>query len=164
MRDVPALDATPACKCGAPAHATRDGLCARGHALKGNTRALVVGDRSLQFWQAAEATRREIVEGALADAGASLEDATKALRICADGLAQATLVRDAAFARVMESGGPLSSDGRTGRCLVAWLQASDRVEKYLRLLGLRRVPKPTETLDDYLQRRYGPTADREGER
>lgn len=74
----------------------------------------------------------------LADAGHTPQTATATLRMAAESLSQAVLVRDSAFERLAESGGPLSASGRARRAFTAWLQATDRVERHLRLLGLER--------------------------
>jgi hypothetical protein len=52
-----------------------------------------------------------------------------------------------------EEGGPLSASGRARRCFTVWCAAIDRVERHLRLVGLRTAPKPTQTLHDYLASR-----------
>ena len=44
----------------------------------------------------------------------------------------------AAFARVVENGGPVSLRGRNRAAFRVWLEAGDRAERYLRLLGLDR--------------------------
>src|SRR5262245_9946894 len=89
-----------------------------GRFVPGNRAALVVGARSSAFWQAHDAARREIVAAVVADAGHGMEDAPRALLLAADGIAQATLLRDAAFIRLVESGGPMTSAGRTRRAFV----------------------------------------------
>jgi hypothetical protein len=112
-----------------------------GRFTRGNRSALVVGARSRAFWEVHESARREIVEAVISDAGHDLDDAPKALQIAAEGIAQATLVRDSAFLLVVESGGPMTTSGRTRRSFNAWLAALDRLERHLRLVGLRREPK-----------------------
>jgi hypothetical protein len=123
---------------------------ARGRFAPGNGAALVVGARSLAFWVAADDARREIRDAVIADAGFAVEDAPRALIVAADGLAQAALLRDASFARVVESRGPLTSTGRTRRAFAVWQAAADRAERYMRLVGLRRQPKPAPTLAELL--------------
>ena len=70
--------------------------------------------------------------------------------IAADGLAQAMLVRDSAYLRMVEAGGPLTSSGRTRRAFLVWTAALDRTEKHLRLIGLRREPRPAQTLAEVM--------------
>ncbi|MCX6539599.1 MAG: hypothetical protein NT151_11810 [Acidobacteria bacterium] len=119
-----------------------------GQFLPGNTAAMVVGDRSAQFWRAQDATRREIVGAVIADSGHTPDDAPRALQIAAEGIAQAALVRDAAFDRMVESGGPLTSKDRGRRSLTVWLAASDRLLRHLQVVGLRRVPRSARGIVD----------------
>lgn len=152
--DGPATDTDSlGCRCGAGPHAELPNRCAAGHATKGNGLALVAGHRSAAFWAAEAEERRELQRVLVEDAGHSLDTAPRALLVAADGLAQAVLVRDSAFARVVESGGPLTSAGRTRRAFAVWTQALDRVERHLRLLGLERQEKPTLTLAEHVARK-----------
>jgi hypothetical protein len=140
--------ASPFGEVGAASDRDRSGRFARG-----NKAALVTGERSSQFWHAAEATRRETRDAVVADAGHTPEDAPRALVVVADGLAQAALLRDSAYLRVIESGGPLTSGGRTRRAFVVWTQAADRCERYARLVGVHRVPRPAPSIAEYLASR-----------
>jgi hypothetical protein len=56
------------------------------------------------------------------------------------------LVRDSAFQRVIAMGGPLTAHGRARRCYTVWLQASDRLERALRLACSleRKGPEPVD--------------------
>src|SRR4030095_11584036 len=72
---------------------------ADGRFTPGNRAPLVVGHRSMSFWSAHEEARQALVAAVVSDAGHGLEDAPKALAVAADGLAQAVLLRDSAFAR-----------------------------------------------------------------
>ena len=133
----------PACRCGAGRHQERDDRCAAGHPWRGLPGpALVVGKGSRLFWQAHENERREVRRSVIADAGHTEADAHGALVIAAESIAQATLVRDAAYIRLVEAGGPLAASGRVRRAFIVWSSAVDRLERHLRLVGLRRVPKP----------------------
>jgi hypothetical protein len=118
-----------------------------GRFLPGNRASLLIGAKSARFWNAASEARRELRESVIADAGHSLDDAPKALQIASDGLAQATLVRDSAFARLVESGGPFTVHGRARQVFTAWLSACERVDRSLRLLGLKRTPKEQDVHD-----------------
>jgi len=120
-------------------HTDRD---AGGRFTQGNKAALVVGHRSVAFWASQENLRREIVTGIVSDAGHSIEDAPRTLKAAAHGIAQALLLRDSAFDRLVESGGPLTTKGRARRAFDVWLASSDRLERHLRLVGLRRVARP----------------------
>lgn len=130
------------CRCGAGPHPEIEGRCAAGHVGRSNGLALVVGVNSRVFWAEHDAARHELRTAIIADAGHSAEDAPCALTIAAESIAQATLIRDSAYLRLAESGGPLASSGRVRRAFHAWIQASDRLERGLRLVGLRRMPRP----------------------
>lgn len=145
-----AAPVTAGCKCGAGPHPERPDRCAAGHVLTGNGLAVVAGNRSVAFWTEHERERRALQRAIVEDAGQTLAAAPRALLVAADGLAQAVLVRDSAFARVVESGGPLTSAGRTRRAFNVWTAAADRVERHVRLLGLKREPKPAPTLAETL--------------
>ena len=127
-----------------------------GRFVSGNRAAVVVGARSMAFWQEHEQARREITEAVLTDRGHSESDAPRALALAADGIAQATLIRDAAYGRLVEAGGPLTSSGRVRRAFTVWLNATDRLERHLRLVSLQRLPKPGPSLAEYLAGGAGP--------
>jgi hypothetical protein len=75
----------------------------------------------------------------LADLGTTPVGAPAALVAAADGLAQATLLRDAAFERLAAAGGPVSLHaGRPRAVFKVWCESADRCERYLRLVGLQR--------------------------
>lgn len=134
-----------ACKCGRGAHPTNPDICAAGHTLKGKPGpALNTGQRSAIAQAATEAVRSEISAAVLRDAGYTEQDAPEALRRVADGLAQSVLVRDSAFARVAEAGGPLTSSDRARRAFDVWLRTAQAVERMARTIGLRRVPKSAD--------------------
>src|SRR2546422_296730 len=109
-----------------------------GRFARGNRAAFVTGSRSAQFWTAHGAAIRDIVRDVIEDAGYTTDDAPRALRLAADGAAQAALLRDSAFVRVVESGGPMTASGRTRRAFAVWTTATDRLERHLRLVGLKR--------------------------
>jgi hypothetical protein len=62
--------------------------------------------------------------------------------LAVEAIAQATLISRSAFERIGESGGPLTARGRGRRAFAIWVQALDRLERGLRLVGLERRPKP----------------------
>ena len=136
-----------------PPHPELEDRCTGGHVTTGNRLALVTGARSVAFWREHEEARRELVAAIVTDAGHDLEDAPRSLLLAAHSLAQATLIRDAAYLRLVESGGPVTSSGRTRRVFAVWCSALDRVERHLRLVGLKREPKPAPSLEEYLQQR-----------
>jgi hypothetical protein len=127
--------------------ALRDG---RGRFGQGNVAALVAGEHCAAFWAAQDDARREIVDTIVRDAGHVTADAPEALRLAAESVAQSTLLRDSAYRRLVESGGPMTANGRTRRAFTVWLAAIDRLEKHLRLVGLQRVGRPAPSLQDYL--------------
>jgi hypothetical protein len=141
----------PRCKCGADRHPTRSSLCAKGHPLRGTAGpALVVGQGSLTFWCEHEEARCEIREAVLRDAGHTVADAPRALLIAAESIAQATLIRDSAYTRLAEAGGPLAASGRVRRAFRVWESAVDRVERHVRLVGLRSAPRRVPSLDEVM--------------
>lgn len=137
------------------------GRDAAGRFAAGNSAALVTGASSPAFWANVDGARREIAAAVVSDAGFAEIDAPRALQLAADGLAQAALMRDAAFARVVEAGGPMTTAGRTRRAFVVWQAATDRLERHLRLVGLRRVPRAAQSLDDLLSDKPTTTDDKE---
>lgn len=122
----------------------------RGRFVHNNRAALVVGNRSAAFWRAADAAQHEIVSAIISDAGYSESDAPRALALAATSVAQSALIADSAFDRLVESGGALSSTGRARRSFLVWLSATDRKERNLRLVGLRRVPKAARSFAEFL--------------
>jgi hypothetical protein len=147
-------DADAACRfCGAAPAVGHADRCANGHLLPGNSRALLVGATSVAFWREHAAARREIAAALASDLGHSVDDAPRALLTVLDSIAQAQLVRDAAYVRLVELGGPLSSAGKVRRAFEVWLAAVDRLERHLRLVGLERRAKPVPTLEQLLRER-----------
>lgn len=130
------------CKCGELVDLeTR--RCARGHVSRGNTAALVNGAKSLAYWQGVAEHRLALVGSFVSDAGYTTETAPAALLAVADGLAQALLIRDGAFARLVEEGGAITSTGKARRTLSVWSAAHSAAERHARTLGLTRIPRPT---------------------
>lgn len=136
------------CRCGAGLHPTDEQRCGAGHLLPGNRAALVTGEWSGRFWREVEASRRETRRALLTQRGHTEAEAPPALVLAADGAAQATILRDAAYLRMVESGGPLTESHRARRSFTVWLQCSDRVERLLRLIGLESAPKRVPTVHD----------------
>jgi hypothetical protein len=112
-----------------------------GRFLPGNTAALVTGERSRQFWQAAESARRATRTALLAARGFTERDAPAALAAVADGAAQALLIRDATFSKLMEAGGPTTTHDRRRDVLKVWEAASDRALKHLMAIGLETMER-----------------------
>jgi len=141
------FDTAPVCRCGAGPHPELEGRCSAGHVGRGNGLAVVTGQRSVAFWAAEAGARREIARGVIQDSGHVDGDAPTALGIAAEGIAQAVLVRDSAYRRLVESGGPLTASGRARRAFAVWLAASDRLERHLRLVGLERRARHVDPMD-----------------
>jgi hypothetical protein len=114
---------------------------AAGRFVAGNQAALVTGEHSEAFWNAQEGARRAIEAACLSDKGHTVEDAPKALLFAVESISQAVLIRDAAFRRVVESGGPLTSKDRQRAAFTVWQAAVDRLERHLRLLTLERTAR-----------------------
>ena len=126
-----------------------------GRFVPGNKAALVVGARSVAFWKEHAAARREIRRAVLEDAGYAADaDAPRALHLLADGLAQAALVRDSAFLRMVEAGGPLTGSDRVRRVHGVWLSSLDRVLNAVRALqqsNAWRQTQPEATATDIIR-------------
>jgi hypothetical protein len=118
----------------------------RGRFAFGNRAAVTTGARSQAFWRAHAEARSAFVEAVLADRGFTPADAPRALLAAADGAAQAVLLRDSAFARIAESGGPMTLRGRRRAAFTVWQGACDRAEHFLRLVGLDRRARPVDPL------------------
>lgn len=130
------------------ARADRDATT--GRFLRGNTAALVSGQRSQQFWRAADGERRATRGALLRQCGFSTDvDAPPALVAVIDGAAQAVLIRDACFGRVLDAGGPFTTHDRRRDVLRVWQEAADRALRHLQVIGLE--PRQRDiSLDDYL--------------
>jgi hypothetical protein len=148
--DLPA-PSIPSCRCGAGPSAAHKDRCANGHVLKGNTAAILVGAESVTFWRAEQAARDEITQDILADRGTTPSEAPRAMVLVADTIAQAKILRDSAYKRIVETGGPLASDGRARRAFEVWCAAADRLEKHLRLVGLERKARPAPTIAEFIE-------------
>jgi hypothetical protein len=107
----------------------------------GNRTAVVVGQFSERFW-AAEADARQAIRAAVVSAKGHTEcDAPPMLACTAESVAQSVLIRDSAYQRIAESGGPLASSGRVRRSFAVWCAAVDTLERATRLLGLERTAR-----------------------
>jgi hypothetical protein len=102
--------------------------------------ALVTGEHSALFWVGAEAVRQELTCKLLRDRGVA-DDPPTALLEAANGAAQALIIRDSAFRRLVESGGPTTLHDRRRTALDVWESASDRALKHLQVIGFDRQQK-----------------------
>jgi len=121
--------------------------------LPANPAGRVVGHRGAQFWAEHERLYRDTCEEIAADLGHdSYQDAPAAARAGISGLAQAVIIRDSAYRRVLEDGGPLSAKGRTRRAATVQERYDRRAESWARLLGLKRVPAPAVNIAEEMAR------------
>lgn len=142
------------CRCGHPRHPNDPNRCEKGHPWRGGAGpALLVGKYSPLFWREHAATYATVTDAVIRDAGFTPEEAPEALRLAAVSIAQSAIVRDAAYTRMAEGGGPLSPSNMPRRAFRVWLEAVRALEAHLRLVGLKRTPKTAQTLADYLERR-----------
>jgi hypothetical protein len=111
-----------------------------------NTLALIIGQHSTQFWVTVAGTVSAQRPAVLRDLGLDPADAPAILIAAVDGLLQAQALRDAAFHRIAESGGPTTIRGRHRAALKVWESASDRVVALTRILGIARRPRPVDPL------------------
>jgi hypothetical protein len=145
------------CKCGEPQSPRDPSRCARGHVWIGATGpALTHGAHSRVVWQHEAEARRAIVAAILSDAGYTDADAApRALVVECEGIAQAVLLRDSAYRRMVEAGGPLSANERRRHAYDIWLTSGDRVDRGVRVVGTRRVERTVSSLSALLA---GPAA------
>jgi len=132
----------PDAPCGA--NGVESGRDRLGRFTRGNTAAVTHGARSAAFWNAVQGAQAAMRAAIVSDLGHDLNDAPHALLRAVDGLIQAVLIRDSAFTRIAELGGPTTLRGRHRAAFRVWAEAADRAERHMRLIGLRRVPRQIE--------------------
>ncbi len=138
---------------------------ATGRFAPGNRAALVTGERSRQFWEAADAERRAKRAALLRQRGfASEADAPPALVAVADGCAQAVILRDATFNRVIELGGPTTTHDRRRDVLKVWENASDRALRHLQAVGLETQERDAMSIEQYIERVNASPTPQDGDR
>lgn len=113
----------------------------------GNTASVVVGQHGRRFWDSVSGAIAAHSAAILADLGHTPDSAPIALETAVRGLAQASALRDSAFERVAEAGGPSTLRGRQRAAFRIWVEASDRVAAHLRLVGLARRERPVDPLE-----------------
>jgi hypothetical protein len=127
-------------------------MCAAGHPWVGSPGpALVTGATAATFWRAQAEARREIETAVIRDAGYTADDAPKGLELAAASIAQSAILQASAFARLVESGGPFTTAGRTRQAYSVWQAATDRLERGLRLVGLQRRSVSVDPRERLLQ-------------
>ncbi len=127
-----------------------DGRDTAGRFVRGNQAATITGARSIAFWREAEAAKYELAAAVCRDLGhAGLEDAPVTVRQTALGLAQAAIVRDSAWQRLIENGGPLTGKDRERGAHRIWAGNADRVLRHTSTLGLERKLPPALSPTEY---------------
>lgn len=106
-------------------------------------------ERNSAFWTAVSDAKRELVAAASADLAVDAQSAITHQGLI-DAWAEARLLRAAMFARMAEQGGPVTGKGRARAMFKSYLAALDREVKLAQTLGLRRQPKPVQSIDDFL--------------
>ena len=119
---------------------------ARGRFSCGNSAGVIHGTRSAAFWRAAQAQVDAIAQSIIRDAGYTADDAPEALRLAAHATARAALTESGCWLRMVETGGPGTSSERTRATFTRWTAAAGNTRDWLRLIGLRRVPKSAPSL------------------
>ena len=95
----------------------------------------------------------------LAQRGYTDDDAPPTVRIVAESLAEADLIRQSYFDYLTRSGGPVSAKGRMRRCVEGWSKAADRCHKLAMALGLERHERHLDvTPAEYVEAQQQKTA------
>lgn len=120
-----------------------------GRFVAGNTAAGTTLRRSEALWSALAEAKGDLL-GRLRSDLALAGDAAATMDAVLDGFAEASLLRRSLFIRLSELGGPITSKGKTRALVATYFSALDRETKLATTLGLRRVPKPVQSLDEFL--------------
>jgi hypothetical protein len=131
-------------------------------AMRGNTRALIHGHASTAVRHAdlpelayLKTLRQQEVEAFIADLG-GVSEITAAQRSAIESLMQLHNVRDYVTAHVLKDG-ILTQAGRTRAAVNTLLATADRIERYLKLIGLERKAKKVGDLETFLSTRRNTT-------
>ena len=114
--------------------------------LPGNTAAGKSLSRSEQLWSALAPAKRLLVEQVAVDLAAD-DSAAATLRGTVEAYAEVRLLRASLFARLSESGGPVTPKGAARALFAAYLSALDRELRIATTLGMERKAKPVSPLD-----------------
>lgn len=143
------------CSCGAPVHAARAGMCAKGHALPGNRLAFKTGVRSFENRGPAalpdmlRLSVEEFREAVITDRGGALELSTlEAAYIRRLGEVE-TVAR--LLASDLASHGLTTSRGRVRGTFSRWLECLDRWDRLAQRVGTDRRARAV-SLSDYLSK------------
>jgi hypothetical protein len=94
--------------------------------------------------------KREIVARVVTDRGLDA-DAPETLAGVIDGYAEARLLRQAMWVRLIESGGPVTGKGKKRALFDAYCSALDRETKLAQVIGLDRRARPVVDGVEYLK-------------
>ena len=117
----------------------------------GNRVAAIVGNRGADFWREQAGQLERLRARFLADAGfASSDTAPLTLDIVAHSMAQAVVVREAAFSHMTAAGGPLSESGKPRRAYTVWAASNEALIRDLRsaIAELATTPRPDRSSRD----------------
>jgi hypothetical protein len=141
--------------CGAGAHATKDGICAKGHALPGNTLRKTHGlysyrdhgDRAIPADLRMSAD--EMLAGLIADKGGA-ENLTTLKREYAQQARTFHVMMDIIGNHLVRNG-LTSKTGRVRSAVTKYLEIFDRFDKVAQRLGLEREARQVPSLAAYLR-------------
>lgn len=107
-----------------------------GRFAPSNTAAGKSLEHSAQLWTALAGAKRELRERVTVDRGGS--GLAETLTGTIDAYCEARLLRQSLFLRLSDSGGPISTKGRTRALFTAYLAALDRETRLAQVIGLTR--------------------------
>lgn len=94
--------------------------------------------------------KADLVARVYVDLGLTADEVPEVMRTCIDMWAEATILRQVAFTRLSQQGGPITNKGRTRALLATWQTAFDRELRVAERIGLERRAKPAQSLHDWL--------------
>jgi hypothetical protein len=141
------------CKCGAGTHATRGGVCARGHAMQGNQLRRTHGVRAFETTgrlpDVVRHTVDEFREAVIQDRGGASELSTLEAAYVRRLAEVETVAR--LLAADLATRGLMSARGRVRSTFSRWLECLDRWDKLAQRVGTERRARAV-SLRDYLAR------------
>lgn len=106
--------------------------------------------RSEQYWSAVEPLKQALVERIKTDLAVDASSVETLLGLI-DGYSEVRLFRKSMFLRLIDSGGPISTRGKTRGLYRAYLDALDREMKLAQILGLERRSKRIDLAKDFAE-------------
>lgn len=165
--DAPARSGNPA-RVGEAAAAAMRTLASRpdrdpttGQFVPGNTAAGVALHRSQALVELLDAARRELTAQVRADLAIN-GDAAATLEGMVEAYAEARLLRASMFARMVETGGPVTNKGTKRAIFDAFLSALDRERRLALDLGLRRVKREV-SVEEWVRQRAAEAREARGD-